>query len=130
MLTREELRNRFAALLQLVGVPIRCYSGRGMMGDQCVAVHLERGKTSTYIGAMLALAIVQHANNTSDDGADLDALLSDIREDIDTLTGILETGTSQDNLGLGTVVYFPRVMWSEQVDLDGEAFTPEEDEEG
>lgn len=121
MWTNKEMRVRFAALLQQVGLEPRNYSGRGMAGNRCVAVHLDSCTSAAYIGAMLALALVQHAYNE-------DLPICNANDAVDTLTGILENGTRGDNLGYGSVMYWPSTNWSEQVDFFGKPFEVSEEE--
>ena len=65
------------------GYEARPYAGRGMYGRQCVGV--EVGRHGTFgLGVGLALALGEEA-------ADLDALT--------------------DGMGMGVVVYFPKVWW-------------------
>lgn len=74
--------------LENLGYEPRSYSGRGMYGSHCVAVTLDRDTNAFTIGAQL---VTEMGEEGGDEVADLDV--------------------RQDSMGLGTVLYFPRVAW-------------------
>lgn len=69
-------------------IRIRSYSGRGMFGAQCLAVTFERGVSESEI---VAEALCSASYNQ----------MSEVRTAV--------KGARTDNMGLGTVLYWPNV---------------------
>lgn len=87
MLSSSDLIETF----QAAGLSVREYSGRGMNGAYCVAFKLSADESLP--GAVAeVLAEVDDASGR--------------RELADVLSG-----AAQDDLGKGTIVYFPRFKW-------------------
>lgn len=113
--------NRAKAFLKLIKMDesgelkVRSYSGRGMMGQECIGLD---GRVSDIITNLVALALEQSENLTQDERDDIVMLLS--------------RGCSTDSMGLGSIVYFPgcKVSRAEMNEyLDNEEFGEEEDED-
>lgn len=80
-------------VIESAGLEPRDYSGRGMMGDSCLAIAVDRDSSEMKVVADLIEA-------TSDD------------EDKDILVKALR-GARTDSLGMGSIIYFPRFEYSE-----------------
>jgi hypothetical protein len=78
----------------------RSYSGRGMYGDKCVGVEIDRDMSSFRLGAAIAYAL---SESDSDDGP----------TDVEELTRLR---VSEDSMGRGAIVYFPGVKWPGEED--------------
>lgn len=61
------------------------YSGRGMYGKNCVGVRLDKTQSAYHVGAALGAKFGADATNLK---------------------------PAEESLGLGTVLYFPEVLWS------------------
>lgn len=85
------------------------YSGRGMYGRSCVGVVVPRDVSSFQLGAAIAVALL---DGDCDEGPNDVEDLADLR-------------VCEDNMGLDTIVYFPRVEWPAGLSDDGD----DEDEE-
>lgn len=81
----------------------RSYSGRGMYGKECLGVVLEAGDEIAF-GAKVVLAAVERNDDLEEDDED--------RVDLDDLVGDIESA-STDSLGRGTILYFPRIEFTE-----------------
>lgn len=79
-------------ILEDAGYEVRCYSGRGMGGEECLAVMLSPAR---HIGDLFA-----------------DVLL-EVRDDCDNRIVDAFRGMRQDALGKGSIVYFPRIKFEE-----------------
>lgn len=80
---------RLIDAIEGAGYDVRSYSGRGMFGEECVAFEAD--------GESAIAAVVKIIANAGRD--DLDGLLDVLRR------------ASTDSMGLGIVIYFPRVAW-------------------
>jgi hypothetical protein len=110
----------FACTLEEAGYEPRSYSGRGMYGRKCVGVALDASESTTVLAVKLAASVARNAEHYSQIDAELEELIE-----------VMEY-TCTDSLGRGTIVYWPKAEWSEQVDHVGKpyVFTVEvEDEE-
>lgn len=85
----------FADILIEYGAKIRAYSGRGMYGEECLGVELESSALE------FAADVIDGYH------------LSGVGERWATLATLLRTAR-EDTLGLGRIVYFPRVKWREE----------------
>lgn len=88
-------------LLIEAGLEPRSYSGRGMMGRECLSVDVDRGGLGTLIAGIVR-------GLQSDAVADVDP-----EEVADALENL-----STDSMGLGQVVYFPGVPFEGTEDSD------------
>ena len=84
--------------IENAGYEPRSYSGRGMYGKECLGVTVDR-ETSVF---QLAAQII----TASDDPGAMADFLSDVR-------------VAEDSMGMGTIVYFPRIDWIDR-DADDE----------
>lgn len=87
------------------GLQCSRYSGRGMRGEECVAVRLESG------GSGALADIVRSLGALDLPGAETADLAAEIVKRVRT-----------DRLGLGSVLYWPSVAWEEPEDdgMDGQ----------
>lgn len=81
---------------------VRSYSGRAMYGARCVSVYLNGDAELPAFAATLAV------DAESDNEGDGDDIIKILR------------GTRTDNMGLGTVVYWPSMPWPEDLQEDEE----------
>lgn len=82
----------------------RNYSGRGMYGEECVAIVLGRGES-----AWGALRELQRSREYWDAGDD------DVADEIiGMLTWMVDHEPREDSLGLGTVLYWPSLKVAEE----------------
>ena len=98
-------------VIEEAGFEARSYSGRAMYGRDCVGVELDRGDSGFSLAAKLCAA-------APDCLSEEDAL--------DFVDGLSRLDVREDSMGLGGIVYFPRVDWPEDLSPDGEE---DEDEE-
>ena len=82
-----------------LGLEVRSYSGRGMYGRSCVGVNCDGNAFQTLARILIALA------EQGNDG--LDAAEHFTRDG----------AVASDSMGLGSIIYFPRLPW---VDVDSE----------
>jgi len=91
----------FAQILVDADYTPRKYSGRFMYGKQCLSIHLDREDSQARtIGLILANMSMdnKHPARFKQDVLDLSEILQDARE---------------DSMGLGSVLYFPKVTWKD-----------------
>lgn len=69
------------------------YSGRGMFGGRCIAINLERGTSPFTVGAQLVKELEEESDGEESDGE------------------VADLSVAQDQMGLGTVLYFTGVPW-------------------
>jgi hypothetical protein len=96
MSARDDARN-LADAIECAGYEPRAYSGRGMSGRECLAFELEMGVSLLKAAAM----VTSSAYETGDDGERVAGLLC---------------AAAYDSLGLGTIVYFPRIPYAERAE--------------
>lgn len=104
--------------LEQAGYEPRDYSGRGMFGDRCVAVVVERGTSEFRLAAEVAIELV----SLHEDGEAQDVLEELARLDV-----------RGDSMGRDSVIYFPDVAWpaeGEGDDGEGDEASCEGDEDG
>jgi hypothetical protein len=87
---------RLIKLIEEAGYEARSYSGRSMFGRVCVGVDLLRGQSVFGFIADMIRAAVDHP-------ADMVEVFADTLDE-----------TQQDAMGLGMIVYWPRVEWEEE----------------
>lgn len=97
---------RFVELLREAEYSPRSYSGRAMYGRSCVGVEIDGNVSASAIGARMALAILAEHDD-----------VFEAESEIERLSTALE-GESSDSLGLGTIVYWPRIEWPDGEDED------------
>lgn len=85
-------------LLNLAGFEASCYSGRGMLGRQCVST---TAPTSSLFN--LGIRLAQAAVRKERCGDDAQMVLDDLGE----------LSPRTDSMGHDTVLYFPDVDWPE-----------------
>lgn len=88
------------------GLDVQSYSGRYMYGSRCLALGVDRGQSLA--GALYAAA-ESIADGTAGDKDAMPAVLEMLRE--------AATEIRWDNLGLGTIYYWPNIRWDAE---DGE----------
>ena len=81
--------DRLRAIIDIVGYDTCSYSGRGMYGKECIGI-----VTDEPVRAVLSGLIRECAN--VDEAADI------------------VVGHRTDNMGLSTIIYWPRCQWSDQ----------------
>lgn len=82
---------------------VRSYSGRGMYGRQCVGVVIDGMSLFTF-----GIEVAREWLNRSDDPCEIEDLA--------------DLEAREDSMGLGTIIYFPKLKWPEGMDSDaGEA---------
>lgn len=79
----------FIQMIEDAGFEVRSYSGRGMYGNECVAIHTERDVAEIFL-------YIVAGNLGKENIGDLIEELIDYRE---------------DELGLNKIVYFPHMKW-------------------
>lgn len=107
-------------LLTSLDVRIRSYSGRFMYGKQCLGIEFG-GRGDKY-------------DTEYELFGDLLEACLDATDDQDNLRELAEIvkGARSDSMGLGMVVYFPRVKWEEYMygdDDDSDEESEDEDED-
>lgn len=85
-------------VLEDAGYECRSYSGRGMFGRECLGVSLDR-----YASEFALIADVLANMPVSSDGETME-------DSLDTLAKAFR-GANQDQIGLGTIVYWPAVPY-------------------
>jgi hypothetical protein len=104
----------FAQILVDADLEPRDYSGRGMYGKKCLGFVIERNDSPLRaFGGMLA-------SLSSLNGARVKSDLSDLSE--------LMLEACEDSMGLGTIVYFPKVKWDDAYTDPHNASEDEEDD--
>lgn len=99
---------KFVEAIREAGFVARSYSGRCMHGAKCVGVEIEEGQSAFDLGVKVAAAYIGGDN---DGGAE----------------EIFDLRASEDSMGRGGIVYFPRVQWSD--DLADGADAEEDDDD-
>lgn len=89
------------------------YSGRAMYGARCVSVTIEQHENP--YGAIAAICLSAVASASDQDEA----------EDRMEALSVMMTRTRSDNMGLGTVLYWPDKTWPKSADEHAD-----EDDEG
>lgn len=107
-----------AELLSGTELRAREYSGRFMYGKKCLGIELDQGESSLSLASTLLSEAAHNLEGPSlEEGIlILSEMFSDARE---------------DSLGLGTIVYFPKIQWTERLAslVDGQDPDEDSDEE-
>lgn len=82
-----------------MGYEPRSYSGRGMYGERCLGVTIDRDSNHNILEFVAALV---HELSAMDD------------EDAEEALDFIKSAINSDSMGLGSVVYFPRVRWQDE----------------
>lgn len=99
-------KHSLQTMLEDVGADIRSYSGRGMYGKECLGVDIPRGGLGEFLASVIEGTPEDH--------------VSDIAQAF--------RGMQTDQMGLGTIVYFPDVSFtSDEEEEDDETFTDDDD---
>lgn len=92
----EDIAINVLTVLQTLGIEARSYSGRGMYGKACVGVDCARGDSHAVVAnIVIGLMSLKDADEEAAEHF--------------TLDGAVAT----DSMGLGSIVYFPRLPWVE-----------------
>lgn len=81
---------------------VRSYSGRGMYGKTCLGIDIDRDTSLGDVFASILEAIANDESVVNEDG---------LIEAAEALRGM-----RSDNMGLGTIYYFPNVPYSDEVE--------------
>lgn len=95
------INTQFKEILENGGREVYSYSGRGMYGQNCIGFYAD-GTIAQEI-AQLATEIVNYCYDTLE-GNDAEEMLDSVERFLDIMA---EAKT--DNMGQGTVIYFPNV---------------------
>lgn len=95
-------------ILEDADLNVRSYSGRGMYGRKCLGVSCDSESYKDMMEAILD-GVAQAASQ------DNWSVVDDVKEAMRNL--------QQDNLGMGTIVYWPRVEYAEGEDDEEEEET-------
>jgi hypothetical protein len=102
----EVMMHQFQTVLEEAGYLCRSYSGRGMYGQTCLAV--DPGPS---IGAFMADVVAFLASSVDNQ------MMDDLDENRETVFSVTEDAfrsMARDQMGLGTVLYFPGVPYTEE----------------
>ncbi len=124
------------SLLYIIGsanadpaIQARSYSGRGMYGKTCLGFSVASGVNLLgFAGSVLSgLSDQIYSGEGEDTEYDDDRYISCVREFSEMLQN-----ARWDNLGLGTIIYFPDVDWKNSYDGDDSSSEEEDsdDEDG
>jgi hypothetical protein len=115
--TRHELQVALEAVNQrqeVLGAPsfrIHSYSGRGMFGDSCLAVTIDRDGINEYeLMGRVVEAAAQHGADKADNEHEFSG--ESVNEAIEPVVTALH-GTRTDSMGLGIVIYWPHIGYQE-----------------
>ncbi len=98
---------RFVELLTDCEQKVRSYSGRGMMGRDCVGVVVSRREDLLLLGVTLAGQLVNEWGGTS-----LADCPPDAPEEVGQLVELLSEGVFEvDNMGIDTIIYWEKIPW-------------------
>lgn len=104
----------FAQILVDADLEPRSYSGRGMYGKVCLGFVIERDDSPLRaFGGILSGLSCRDATRVKSDLSDLSELMLEARE---------------DSMGLGTIVYFPKIKWDDAYE-DPHNASEDDDEE-
>lgn len=103
-------------LLKDAGYRVRSYSGRFMYGRSCLGFIVDEGSALTAIGEVL--------ENVALGEVDTDKILDRVES-----LGTLIRDTREDNMGLGTIVYFPSVAWDDSYASEDDEDSEDEDDD-
>jgi len=100
----------FKEIVDEAGYELESYSGRGMFGDLCASIRLD--KDQSVFEVLSNITEAAHVRHNVDGPGEVDVDDFDIGEWIE-----LMGKTKTDNLGLGMVLYWKRMAWDESDDL-------------
>ena len=113
--------NQFKEILENGGREVYSYSGRGMYGKKCLAFDLDGSLPQEM--AQLSTDIMNYCyDNLSGDSAE--ELINEMENFFDIIS---EAKT--DDMGLGTVIYFPNVTWGENWDENSDEDLEDEEDD-
>lgn len=92
------MKSKLQLLIEDAGYDCQVYSGRGMMGKECLGVSTSKKLSSLAGDLMLKIAVEAQ---TSEDLQEIDEAIRDFM------------GLREDALGLGGIFYFPGVTYHE-----------------
>lgn len=92
----------FQDIVSEAGYELVSYSGRGMYGNECASLHLDRDQSQYDVLARITDAAINLSEVHKEDGE------FDISEWLE-----LMGRTQVDSLGLGIVLYWKRMAWDE-----------------
>lgn len=99
----QKLANEFKEILEDNGYDVYSYSGRAMYGEKCLAFDFD-GSIIAQV-AQLSTEILNYCYDNYDQSVD------EFSNKAEDFFDLLSTGKT-DNMGLGTVIYFPEIKWS------------------
>lgn len=91
--------NTLIEIIEEAGYSAYSYSGRGMYGDRCVGFTTDTSILATIANLIRESIFLDNCSNGEHYRSD------------QLLTAIELGNVKTDNMGLDTVVYFPRVTW-------------------
>ena len=106
----EDISREVLSACRDLDLEVRSYSGRGMYGRSCVGV--DCGRNTHQVLAQIVIALAERG----DDGLETAAHLAD------------DGAVATDSLGMGSILYFPRLPWVEEETEEGSL--PSEEEVG
>lgn len=90
------------------GLVVYSYSGRGMYGAKCLGVECDRDTSAIKVVCEIAKAFMDNEDFT-DDRNSVDKNVATLYE----MLGALERAKN-DSMGLGSIVYWPDIKWTEE----------------
>jgi hypothetical protein len=125
--TRHDLQVALEAVNQrqdVLGAPqfrIHSYSGRGMFGDTCLAVTIDRNGINEFeLMGRLVEAAAQHGADKADNEHEF--ANESVNEAMEPVVEALR-GTRTDSMGLGIVIYWPNISY---VETEEKGYDPDE----
>lgn len=115
------INTQFKEILENGGREVYSYSGRGMYGRNCLGFYAD-GSIAQEM-AQLSTDIVNYCYDILE-GNDAEEMLDSIERFLD-----LMAEAKTDNMGQGTVIYFPNIEWEEDEDDEDDEESDNEDEE-
>jgi len=104
--------NQFKEILENAGREVYAYSGRAMYGTKCLAFDLDGSIPQEM--AQLSTDIMNYCyDNLSRDSAE------ELINEMETFLDIIAEAKT-DDMGLGTVIYFPNMTWNENLDEESD----------
>lgn len=97
------MKTHLQLMFEALGYETRSYSGRGMFGKSCLGVDLDEGVTLCEVFGRI-ISLITEPYQFGDEFTP---------DDIE-LCGKLIIGGRTDNMGLGTILYFPEVSYFDE----------------
>jgi hypothetical protein len=107
----------FVKAAEEAGYSVRSYSGRAMYGKKCVGIDVEQGINEAQVAADI---MVSAAGMDPEDSAG-----SIVERLIDFQSAF--SAMRSDSMGLGIIIYFPRMEWEDSFNSDREEEEEEEE---